>query len=59
MSINIKISLFKVYIKPLLYYGAESLDLNIEEDLKRSKQNKWFTIAKDMELSTNANMRKI
>jgi len=29
MSINTKISLFKVYIKPLLYYGADSLDLNI------------------------------
>jgi hypothetical protein len=37
MSINTKISLFKVYIKPLLYYGAESLDLNIGDinDIKK------------------------
>ena len=28
MSINTKISLFKIYIKPLLYYGIESLDIN-------------------------------
>jgi hypothetical protein len=28
MSIQTKLSLFKIYIKPLLYYGCESLDLN-------------------------------
>ena len=28
MSINTKISLFEIYIKPLLYYGIESLDIN-------------------------------
>jgi len=30
MSINTKINLFKIYIKPLLYYGIESLDINKE-----------------------------
>jgi hypothetical protein len=31
MSVSTKISLFKIYIKPLLYYGLEALDLNKSE----------------------------
>jgi hypothetical protein len=27
MCVSTKISLFKIYIKPLLYYGLEALDL--------------------------------
>jgi hypothetical protein len=38
MSTNVKMKLFKIYIKPLLTFGCETLDLN-DDELKLLKTN--------------------
>ena len=38
MSTNEKMKLFKIYIKPLLTFGCETLDLN-DDELKLLKTN--------------------
>ena len=50
MSIPTKLKLFKVYIKPLLTYGCELLDLDPNEVGELKECVSWF-IFHDLEIS--------